>query len=199
MAAIEMHVIPARQGRAVRLNRGQSLKIINTSGNQVVDTWAFNAADVNEFMSMEHMRSYIERLIPRPGDTLVSNHRRPILTLVEDTSPGVHDTLIAACDSYRYDLLGCTSYHENCTDNLFTAVQQLGYSTPECPSPFNLWMNVPVGQDGSLEIKAPVSGPGDYVVLQAELDCIVAMSACPQDILLVNARQPTEVHYQVQG
>ena len=38
--------IPARQGRAVRLAKGQRIKLINTHGSQVVDTWAFNAADL---------------------------------------------------------------------------------------------------------------------------------------------------------
>ena len=51
-----------------------------------------------EFMSMEHSRAGMQRLIPMVGDTFVTNRRRPILTLVEDTSGGIHDTLIAACD-----------------------------------------------------------------------------------------------------
>ena len=47
---------------------------------------------------MEHIRTSISRLVPKVGDVLVTNHRRPILALIEDTSPGIHDTLIAACD-----------------------------------------------------------------------------------------------------
>jgi uncharacterized protein YcgI (DUF1989 family) len=37
--------------------------------------------------------------------------------------------------------------------------------------------------------------------LRAELDCIVAMSACPQDILPINgqAGTTTEAHYEVVG
>ena len=85
--------VPARQGRAVSLKAGQSIRIVNTHGHQVVDTWAFNAQDLNEFLSMEHMRAAIDRVRPKPGDKLVTNKRRPILTLVEDTSPGAHDTL----------------------------------------------------------------------------------------------------------
>ena len=129
----------------MRLGKGQSIKIINTHGAQVVDTWAFNAEDLAEFMSMEHLRAYLTRIFPRAGDPLVTNRRRPILQFVEDTSPGIHDTLIAACDDYRYGLLGCTEYHDNCTDNLFAAMRQLGLRAPECPSPLNLWMNIPVG------------------------------------------------------
>ena len=122
----ETRTIPARSGKAVRVTKGQTINVINTHGEQVVDTWAFNAGDLCEFMSMEHTRATILKLIPQVGDTLRTNRRRPILTLREDTSPGVHDTLLAACDDYRYRLLGCNEYHDNCTDNLFAGLQELG-------------------------------------------------------------------------
>ena len=195
----ELMTLPARRGRAVRLNQGQSIKIINTHGAQVVDTWAFNAEDLSEFMSMEHLRVSLEGIFPHAGDALVTNRRRPILFFAEDSSVGVHDTLMAACDAYRYALLNCTEYHDNCTDNLFAGMRQIGLAPRECPSPLNLWMNIPVGETGDTEWGEPLSQPGDYVVLRAEMDCVVAMSACPQDILPVNGalRQPTEAHYQV--
>ena len=87
--------IPARQGKALHLRRGQKARVINTKGQQVVDTWAFNAADLTEFMSMEHSRVAIGRIIPGVGDALVTNKRRPILSLIEDTSGGIHDMLLA--------------------------------------------------------------------------------------------------------
>src|SRR5262245_28517595 len=80
--------IPARKGRAARVTKGQRVKVINSHGQQVVDTWAFNAGDLREFMSMEHSRVAIGPIIPVLGDGLVTNRRRPILTLVEDTSGG---------------------------------------------------------------------------------------------------------------
>jgi uncharacterized protein YcgI (DUF1989 family) len=193
----ELLHLPARRGRAARLAKGQSIKIINTHGHQVVDTWAFNAADLKEFMSMEHVRAYIDRIRPVKGDPLASNKRRPILTLVEDTSPGVHDTLIAACDIYRYQNLGCKDYHDNCTDNLAEGLGLLGLTPPETPSPLNLWMNIPVVAGGGIQWLEPVSKPGDFVVLRAEMDCIVAMSACPQDMIPINAGKPVECHYQI--
>lgn len=41
--------------------------------------------------------------------------------------------------------------------------------------------------------------PGDYVVLRVAMDCVVAMSACPQDILPINGREraPTEAHHRI--
>ena len=77
MAIVE---IPARQGKATRLRKGQKIKVINTRGQQVIDAWAFCAEDLREFMSMEHARVAIGRIIPKVGDTLVTNRRRPILT-----------------------------------------------------------------------------------------------------------------------
>jgi uncharacterized protein YcgI (DUF1989 family) len=147
------------------------------------------------------MRPTIGRLWPRKGDALHTNRRRAILTMVEDTSPGRHDTAIAACDTYRYGLLGCKEYHDNCTDNLRAGMRQLGLEAPEVPSPLNLWMNIPFAADGTQSWGEPLSKPGDYVILRAELDCIVAMSACPQDILPINGKacKPTEAHYQVLG
>jgi uncharacterized protein YcgI (DUF1989 family) len=194
-----IQALPARTGKAVRLARGQALKVINTHGQQVVDTWAFNAADLGEFMSMEHLRQVLSRIIPRPGDPLATNHRRPILTLVEDTSPGIHDTLMAACDIWRYRNLGCAGHHDNCRDNLFAGMAERGLTPPECPSPLNLWMNIPVADGVTVEWRAPVSRPGDHVVLRAEMDCVVALSACPQDLVPINgeAMTPTEAHFGV--
>lgn len=193
----ETQTIPARRGRAQRIAKGQALKLINTHGHQVVDTWAFSSEDVSEFLSLEHWRPTVEHIFPRVGDKLVTNRRRPILTFEEDTSPGIHDTLMAACDDYRYGLLGCTDYHDNCTDNLKAAMRAIGITQHEVPSPLNMWMNIPVSQGGELGWEAPVSLPGDYVVLRAEMDCIIAMSACPQDILPINGGNPVEAHYQV--
>ena len=197
--ALDLITIPARRGKAAFVDQGASIKVINTHGSQVVDTFAFVANKITEFMSMEHSRPYFMGLRPRVGDVLVTNKRRPILTLVEDTTPGVHDTLMAACDSYRYGLLGVTGYHDNCTDNLSAAMQALGLREPETPAPLNLFMNIPWTEDGTLSWEEPVSEPGDYVVLRAEVDLVIAFSACPQDILPINGLvgEPTEAHFQI--
>lgn len=191
--------IPARRGKAAFVARGQSVSVINTHGEQVVDTWAFSRAGLTEFMSMEHSRAGMQRLIPAVGDALLTNHRRPILTLLEDTSGGIHDTLMAACDIYRYQGLGCADYHDNCTDNLAQGLRDIGLVPPETPSPLNLFMNIPWTAAGGLSFDPPVSTPGSYVMLRAEMDLVIAFSACPQDILPINGRgrQPTEAHFSI--
>ena len=192
------HLIPARKGVAIRLQAGDIVHVINTHGNQVVDTWAFNAEIPAECMSMEHTRGVLYKLSPSCGDGLYTNRRRAILTLVEDTSPGGHDTLIAACDEHRYRLLGCDQHHDNCTENLAFALAELGVQASHTPSPLNLFMNIPVA-DGLLSSRPPLSRPGDHVSLRAEMACIIVFSACPQDMVPINGKEctPTDAHYRI--
>ncbi|HVH74570.1 MAG TPA: urea carboxylase-associated family protein [Stellaceae bacterium] len=193
--------IPARKGKAAHVGKGQIVKVINTKGQQVVDTWAFKADDLKEFMSMEHSRVSIGGIIPKLGSVLVTNKRRPILTVIEDNSGGIHDTLLAACDRWRYENLGCKEYHDNCTDNLAAGLAALGLAPPETPSPLNLFMNIPVIDGNAIDYLPPVSTPGSFIALRAEMDCIVAFSACPQDMLPINGvgLRPTEAHFEVIG
>lgn len=193
----KLQTIPARRGKAALIKQGQAIKIINTSGHQVVDFWAFVAGHLTEFSGMEQCRASWLKLCPEVGDHLYSNRRRPLMTLEEDTSPGRHDTVIAPCDNERYGLLGCTEYHDNCKDNMHSALLELGYSVPFTPASLNLFMNIPWRDNGSLSFEPPMSKAGDYVVLRARLDCIAVMSGCPQDILTINNRNTVDSHFAV--
>jgi len=191
--------IPARKGSAARMRAGQTLQVINTHGSQVVDFWAFNAADLGECMSMEHTRGMLCRIMPLVGDQLYTNKRRVILSMIEDTSPGIHDTLIASCDRYRYEQLGAIGFHDNCTDNLGHALAAIGLQRIVHPAPFNLFMNIPVKNGIELSFEAPLGKAGDSVSFRAEMDCVVAFSACPQDMLPINGADCIihDAHYLV--
>jgi uncharacterized protein YcgI (DUF1989 family) len=191
--------IPARKGKAALLRGGELLRLVNTHGQQVVDTWAFNRDDLNEYMSMAHSHAELSKTLPTTGDTLVSNRRRPMLTFVEDNSGGIHDTVIAACDRYRYERLGVAGHHDNCTDNLRAALAQLGLEPPEIPPPLNLFMNIPVAADGTLSFQPSIAAPGSHVVLRAERDLVVVFSACPQDIVPINGADcvPKDAHFEI--
>jgi uncharacterized protein len=190
-----VHEIPAREGRAVKVARGQALKIINTFGTQVVDFWAFNAADLGTYLSMQHTRATLSRLTPHAGDILVDNWREPMLCFESDTSPGVHDTVIPPCDPARYVKLGCAEGHASCAGNLRWALEHLDLTAPPCPASFNLWMNIPVLPSGDLEWRETVAKPGDSVVFRALVDCVMVMSACPQDVIRINSGRPVSAQY----
>ena len=195
MSSIRINV-PARRAVAVAVKRRSFVKVINTHGTQVVDCWAFNPKDITEFMSMEHTRVMLDRYRPKTGDTMVTNRRRAILKITEDTC-GVHDTLLAACDRYRYRKLGCKEYHRNCDDNLWETMTAAGYRPSETPSPFNLWQNTPVEADGSIGQYPAASKKGDYILMRAEMDLVLCLSCCPQDITAINSKQPRNAHVEV--
>jgi uncharacterized protein len=77
---------------------------------------------------MPHTRASLNKLVPGVGDTMTINERRGMLTVVEDTTDGTHDTLIAACDRWRYVELGGEEGHRNCEDNMVEALESLGKS-----------------------------------------------------------------------
>lgn len=189
--------LTARTGRAVPLPAGSRLRVVNRHGGQVVDMWAVNAEDPAEWLSMEHTRTSLSRLVPAVGDALYSLRRRPMLTLVQDTSPGVHDTLLAACDAERYRQLGAEPGHANCAENLRRAAAEHGIEVTRTPSPLNLFMNIPWDETGQLAFHPSPARAGDEVILEATMPCIVVLSACPMDLNPINAGGLNDIGVEV--
>ena len=185
-------VVPAATGKSFVARAGQHVAVAQRDGGQVVDLFVFSYPEVDEYLSAQHTRVSSGRLFPRVGEPFLSNRRTPIVTLVVDSSPGVHDMLVAACDPMRYELLGASD-HASCEQNLATAMREAGVELRVVPQPVNLFMNVPVGPDGSLDLAPSPAGPGDRVVLRAERDVLVVVSSCPQDLLPINNGTPKDV------
>jgi len=185
-------------GFAMALRAGEAARLVNTFGSQVVDTWALAAGDTSEYLSVEHTRRMLGNLFPRRGDAFYSNRRNKMLSLEEDSFPGRHDMLFAACDKWLYKHYGCPPGHANCRDNFQAALFAAGHDAPFMPNPVNLWMNIPVRDSQHVAIEPPVSRPGDHVVLRALMDIILVFSACPMDVTPINGedRTPKAVHLE---
>jgi len=178
-------VIPAGHARMWRMRKGEQVSIVQTEGQQVGDFVAFNAADVTEFLSTSHTRRCINSLRIGKGQSLFTNHREPIVDIVEDTV-GVHDILAAACDPYRYRRDFGVENHRSCRMNFVEALAPISIPDWRVPDPVNLFQNSPVLPDGSYHSAASTARAGDYVTLLARMDLIAACSACPQDLIPTN-------------
>lgn len=106
--------------------------------------------------------------------------------------------LIAACDPQRYAGLGVSGWHASCQENLQQAMADTGVPDLIVPRPVNLFMNVPLA-DGELGWEPARSRPGDAATLRAVIDCLVAVSACPQDIVPINGSGPAPMLLEVLG
>ncbi len=136
-------------------------------------------------MSVGHTWVAYLRMFPSIGQTFVTNRRQAILTLLDDTTNGHHDMLLAACDSTRYEQLGHQA-HRSCVSNLLDALAEFDLAPPTVPQPVNLFTNVAIGEDGTLEPRVCEAGPGQGVRFRCERDVLLVLSACPQDLTPIN-------------
>jgi uncharacterized protein YcgI (DUF1989 family) len=202
--------IPARTGAHFNLKKSQRIKIINPSGNQVVDFWAFPFNKQPTWMSMAQTRSKLMKLRPAVDDILFDTRRGSMLKIVEDSTAGVHDMVFPPCDKWRYTEANIEG-HDSCGGNLRTELSKFvskdGDDSDEMkalrelestiqrwewtPEPFNIFMNVQwSGDDGQLQVNSPNCKANDFVVLEALSDCLVVLSACPNDLLDTNGGRP---------
>jgi uncharacterized protein len=196
-SVIETLRVPGGEGRAALLGEGQCFRVVDVAGGQVGDLFAFSAADPGEFASASHTRVAIGKLFPRPGDLVLTNRRRPILSVVEDTSPGWHDMLYAACDPARYTSLGAAPSHRSCAGNLGEVLRSRGLDIATVPQPLNVFMDVRAEPDGTL-VSAPASShPGDYIAFRAVQDCLIVLSSCPMDIVPISTGGITPLELQI--
>ncbi len=191
------HHVPARAGRAFQVKKGDLIRITDLKGSQPVDFWAFAQGGGLEFLSPEHTKPSIEKLFPHKGDSAYTNFRRAIVTVVEDNSPGQHDMQYAACDPARYRDLGVKGYHASCQENLHAALKKHAIELPFTPQPRNLFTNFFINPNGTFTIKSPETKAGDNIVLRAEMDALIVVSACPQDQNLTCGGTPTDIQVEV--
>jgi len=192
-----IHRVPARGGLAVDVSKGDAVTIVDAEGGQVGDVFAFNSDDPTEYLSASHTRAFNSALFPAVGQAFMSSHRRPMLTVVADTSPGYHDMLIAACDPARYEQLGVEGWHASCAENLATAMSDHGIEITHVPQPFNIFMRTPAQADGTIAWLPAETAPGDRFEMVAEMDLVVAVSACPSDLAGINTGELSELLIEI--
>jgi len=171
--------IPPRTGRAFVLRRGQTLTVIDPTGEQVSDMLAFSYDDKREVLSSGRSLDYASRILLSAGDPLYSNRSRVMLRIVEDTV-GRHDFLLTPCskDTFRI-IYGDREPHHGCQGNFERVLEPYGIGAHDIPVAFNIFMNVVLdGETGALTVKPPLSRAGDYIRFIAEMDLVVALTAC---------------------
>lgn len=173
------HEIAPRTGTAFTLNKGQWLKVIDPLGQQVSDLLAFNRNDIAEVISSGRSIDYASKIYLSTGDPLYSNRSNIMLDIREDTV-GRHDFLLTPCSAEMFrKIYGDADPHRGCFGNLAAALKPYGILPDQIPTAFNIFMNVPVDpKTGIIRVDPPLSKSGDYIVFEAAMDLIVALTAC---------------------
>jgi uncharacterized protein YcgI (DUF1989 family) len=163
-------------------------------GQQVADVILLNRHDLKERLSIRYSLTLNAQSNLTTGHTLYSIDCNPLATIVGD-SVGRHDWGGAFCSEplnrLRYGAAGTP----NCRDNFARVLAGYGFEKADVTDGcnLNLFMNFEVRPDGSRGVGLPFSAAGDYFDLRAEMDLLVAVSACPQELNPCNAYNPTPV------
>ena len=193
--------IPARTSWSAKLDEGAEFRIIDVEGGQAADLFVYNPDNPVEHLSGQHSRVHMGEIYPQKGWTFYTNERRPILEFTEDTSPGRHDCLAAACDPYRYELLGAEPGHASCEANMQAEAKKYGIDVPHAPQPMNIFANFRVYSEegGRFDLEECVTKPGDAATFKLLMDGIAIVSACPQDIVGFQPGGPTDMAIEILG
>jgi uncharacterized protein YcgI (DUF1989 family) len=188
-------IIPARAARAFLVRAGQHLRVFDQEGQQVADVAWVAADDPSDAFSGIVTTQFNKAVYLTSGHVLYTERRRQAFTIVDDPA-GPHDVLMGACSRQSYLLRYGAADHPNCQDLLQAALAEQGVHHVVSDT-FNAFMNVPVDAQGRLSVEVPRSRAGDSVTLRAELDCLVAISACPADLSACNGWNPTSIGVEV--
>lgn len=173
-----LQTISPQSGIAFKIIKGQKLKVIDPKGEQVSDMVAFNANDLKEKISSGKTLDFEETIYLSKGNHLWSNRSRKMFKILEDTN-GVNDFLLAPCSPETFQIIYDNhEYHPSCFENLYTNLSEFGIQPDDIPNAFNIFMNVPVDSKGKIKVLPPTSKAGDYMILEALMDMVVALTAC---------------------
>ena len=169
-------------GTGFRLPRGRRLRVIDPLGEQVSDLIAFAADDPKEWLSSGRSIDYANTIYLTAGHILYSNRSRPMLVVESDTV-GRHDFLLTPCSPETFRIIyQHQGHHPSCFANLVDGLAEFGIAPDAIPTTFNIFMNVTIAADGTLTIDPPRSKAGDSIVLRAEMDLIVGLTACSAEM-----------------
>lgn len=191
-------VIARNTGRAFILKRGQHIRVI---GESTADFVAFNLDNLRERFDQARTKVEQRKIFLSIGDRLISKFSNDMLTIIEDTfKEGTHDLQKGMCSakSYQrlYDAGVLTGQSElgikqhdlpdhGCWENLTEALKPWNIAPEDIPSPFNIFQYMSIdgqtGKMGHVNTFGRLTGPKrTYVELRAEINLLVAISACPE-------------------
>lgn len=190
-----VHRLAPQTGTGFLLPQGYRLRVTDPFGEQVADLTAFAAADSREWLSSGRSIDYANTIHLTEGHVLYSNRSRPML-VVESDSVGRHDFLLTPCSPETFQIIyRHEGHHPNCFGNLVGGLAPFDIPADAIPTTFNIFMNVVIANDGALSIHPPRSKAGDSIVLRAEMDLIVGLTACSAEMSNNYAFKP--IDYEV--
>jgi len=198
MGILETRIVEKNSGAAIEVKKGQRLRI---AGKSIVDFVAFNLHDLTERFDQARTKTNQVKIFISTGDILYSKRNNPMLIIVEDTfKEGRHDLQKGMCSRKRFEMvaqggskrvfaegvdINPTKAEEipdhGCWENLSEAVKPWNISPDDVPSPFNIFQYMRIDPESGIMYDTLIRPKDEARVdFRAEMDCLVAVSACPE-------------------
>jgi uncharacterized protein YcgI (DUF1989 family) len=183
-------LVPFAEGRAVVVRAGQTLRVRQPGGGgQAGDVNVWNLHDPREHFWGSRTALY-HGLHVSTGDQLHSTWpgERPIMSVVEDSigrrlsGRGAlqHDVVMGRCSQkYRGVRYGTENETPGCQELLAAAIEPFGLGPEHVHDAFNVFAATAVDREDRFFFDVSDAAAGDFIDLRAEIDCLVAISACP--------------------
>jgi len=172
------YIINPMSGLSIKVKKHSLIEIIDIEGRQVVDFFALNTNDQNEFLSTGVTIDCNESLKVHLGSIIYTNLYNKMFTIIED-DVGEHDLLHPCCRPEMFDFFyNNGTGHSNCLDNINNAFKKLSFGKKTEIIPFNIFMHTKIMPDGKISVETPLSKPGDKIVLRAEMDVVLGVASC---------------------
>ncbi|MFB6220927.1 MAG: DUF1989 domain-containing protein [Halolamina sp.] len=186
-----VHISPKRAA-AFRVGAGESFAVVDPEGGQVADLVAFDGKEVTDRFSTKYTMRQAGRLRVSTGDSLYTTSGDPLLSIVDDDC-GVHDLLFAPCNRWILDEYGQTG-ERGCHENLSAVLEAFDVPSELVYDPMNVFMHTTVTDNEYVDVREPVSSPGDAVRFTADRGAVVAVSACaPEATVNAGSASPIEL------
>lgn len=184
------HIINACSGKCIDVLAGQNISVIDIDGGQVVDFFAENSENPDEFLSAGVTIDCNESLRLKKGTFIYSNLYRPMFQVLYD-EVGEHDLLHPCCRPEMYDFFYHNGKgHPNCLDNINRCLGE----KRTIIHPINLFMYSKIDNDGTISVEKPLSKAGSKIMFKAEMDMRLGIAACSVSESNCNNGKCTSIH-----
>lgn len=198
MAVLKSEILPKNSGAAFELKKGQRIRI---AGRSIVDFVAFNLHDLTERFDQARTKTNQAKIFISAGDVLYSKRNNPMLAILEDTfKEGRHDLQKGMCSRRRFEMVAEGKSRRvfaegvdinpkkaedipdhGCWENLSNAVRPWNIAPDDIPSPFNIFQCMRIDPETGVMYDTMIRPREEaHVDFRAEMDLLVAASACPE-------------------
>ena len=198
MVLLKCETVAKNSGAALEMRKGQRLRV---AGRSIVDFVAFNLHDLNERFDQARTKTNQVKIFISTGDVLYSKRNNPMLTIIEDSfKEGRHDLQKGMCSRKRFEMVAQGQAKRifvegvdinpkraeempdhGCWENLSAAVKSWNIAPDDVPSPFNIFQCMRIDAETGIMYDTMVRPKVEaHVDFRAEMDLLVALSACPE-------------------